>query len=396
MTTPSTSDVVVIGGGIVGLSCAFHLARAGVQVSVLERGRCGQEASWAGAGVLQCGSWHRRDPLVQLLRTSVCQYGAFCEELRERTRIDPEYIACGGFDVLLEDQQYRMAVSEVRAAGEWRDQFQRNPLELLTPEQARELEPNLTGDLLGVKYCPVSSQVRNPRLMAALEAACRLEGVHIVEQCEVGSLTRDGSRVTGVLTSRGPFAAGHVVLAAGPWSSQVDPELRRLMPVLPVRGQIVLLEARPRLFARIIERGRCYLVPRLDGRIVVGATQEHDVGFEKRNTAEGIHHLLTLSQRMVPSLASATLVRTWAGLRPGTPDDWPFLGPVPGMEGLLAAAGHFRSGLILAPLTGRIIADLVTTGRCEHDLSRYAPGRDFRKKSDKERAVDPSAEFANE
>jgi glycine/D-amino acid oxidase-like deaminating enzyme len=129
------SDVVVIGGGIVGMSCAWQLAKEGLKVTLLDRGLCGQEASWAGAGVLQCGSWHRHDPLVTLLRESLKRYDAFAAELRERTKIDPEFIHCGSFELLFEDQQYRMAASEVRAAESHRETYGRPVLELLPPEE---------------------------------------------------------------------------------------------------------------------------------------------------------------------------------------------------------------------------------------------------------------------
>jgi glycine oxidase len=373
------SDVIVIGGGVIGLSAAYELARAGLKVRVLEKGACGKEASWSGAGVLQCGSWHRRDPLVHLLRESLRLYRTFAPELLERTGIDPEFIQCGSFELLLDDQQYRMAASEVRAAGEYAAQWDSPVLELLTPEAAREREPNLAPELLGVKYSPVTCQVRNPRLIAALQRACLLEKIEIVEGCAVESLCREGSRVVGVNTTGGTFSSACVILAAGAWSALVDPQLREVTPVYPVRGQIVLLEMQPRPFTHIVERGKCYMVPRLDGRVVIGATEEHESGYSKRNTAEGVATLLTLAQRLVPLLARAELVTTWSGLRPGTPDRAPFIGPVPGHEGLIAATGHFRSGLILAPMTAKIVRELVTTGRTSHDLSRLAPGREFRK-----------------
>jgi glycine oxidase len=379
MSSNSTSDVIVIGGGVIGLSSAYELARSGLRVCLLEKGVCGKEASWAGAGVLQCGSWHRRDPLVALLRDSLRSYPAFAANLHERTGIDSEFVECGSFELLLEDQQYRMAASEVTAAETHAAAWGRKVLELLPPDVARQREPNLAGDLLGVKYNSVTCQVRNPRLMAALRAACLLQRVEIVEGCEVTGLMRQGSRVIGVRTNRGEFAAAHTVLSAGPWSASVDPEVAQKTPVYPVRGQIVLLEMQPRPFRHIVERGKCYMAPRLDGKIVVGATEEHESGFIKCNTAEGVATLLTLAQRLVPALARASVVMTWSGLRPGTPDRAPFLGPVPGCEGLIAATGHFRSGLILAPITACIVRDLITTGSTGYDLSRIAPGRVFKK-----------------
>jgi len=382
-----TSDVIIVGGGIVGLATAHELGKQGLGVTVLERNVCGREASWAGAGVLQCGNWHRKDVLVQLLRESIRNYDKFTDELRDRTGIDSEFVRCGSLDLLFEDQQYRMAASEVQAAEAYREEYGRPVLELLSPEQARQREPNITADMFGAKYCSTTCQVQNPMIMRALRQACMTENVKIFENCAVMELIRDGQRIIGARATGGEFTARHVILTAGPWSSLVDKQLETLMPTSPVRGQIVLLEMHPRPFTHVVERGRCYLIPRLDGRIVVGATQEPDVGYERRNTVEGIHHLLTLAQQLVPSLAGASIVRLWSGLRPASPDDWPYIGPVPGLEGLIAATAHFRSGLILAPITAKIVTQLVTKGQSDYDLARYAPGREFADKKKKKRKI---------
>jgi len=385
-----TTDVVIVGGGVIGLSSAYRLAREGVRVTLLERGLCGQEASWAGAGVLQCGSWHRTDGLVRLLRKSLLQYPDFAAELHEQSGIDPQHIPCGSFELLLDEQRHDMAVRAVKAAEHYHAQFGQTVLELLSPMQAREQEPHISEELLGAKSCPVTSQVRNPLLLKALRAACVRMSVEIVEQCPVQEFLRDDERVVGVRSKQGDFSCAHVVLAAGAWSSLIESFLEQKTPVYPVRGQIVLLEMQPRPFTHIIEQGDCYLVPRLDGRIVVGATEEHDSGYEKINTAAGIHQLLTLAQRLVPRLAGATILRTWSGLRPGTPDRRPFIGPVPGTEGLLAATGHFRFGLVLAPMTAKIIADLIVRGETEHDLARCAPGREITALSQSSREAEGS------
>lgn len=373
------SDAIIIGGGIIGLAVAWQLAKEGLSVTVLERGLCGQEASWAGAGVLQCGNWHRRDPLVVLLRESLRRYDGFTAELRERTKIDPEFIHCGSFELLFEDQQYRMAASEVRVAENYRETYGRAVLELLPPEEARKIEPNISAEILGVKANSVNCQVRNPLLIAALKAACLLDNVRIVENCAVREILRDGDKVTGVRSDQGTFSGPNVVLSAGSWSSLIDGEVGKLVQVYPVRGQIALLEISPRMFTHIVERGKCYMVPRLDGRIVVGATEEHEASYDKQNTVEGLAHLLTLCQKLVPGLSRASVVRTWAGLRPGTPDRGPYIGAVQGWRGLWSATGHFRSGLILAPITGQIMADLIIRGQTQWDIARIAPGREITK-----------------
>ena len=375
--SPDTSDVIVVGGGAIGLSIAWQLVREGVRVAVLERGRCGREASWAGAGILKHGNWRRTDPLFQLRRRSLQDYERFATELHDRTGIDPQYVRCGSLELLLDKRQHAAALAETQAAEAYRGEYGRPVVEVLSPEQARRCEPKLAADLTGLKHYPITAQVRSPRLMQALVAACRAEGVEIVEHAEVRDLIRDGDRVTGVRSLLGNHSCKHVVLAAGAWSSQLDPRLEELMPVRPVRGQVVLLEMQPRPFACVIERGKHYLVPRLDGRILVGATEEHDAGYEKRTTAAGVGDLLAFARWVVPALAEAALVGAWCGLRPGTPDGRPDLGPVPGADGLLVATGHFRSGLVLAPVTARIITDLIVRGRASIpvDLGSFAPGR---------------------
>ncbi|HOA72453.1 MAG TPA: glycine oxidase ThiO [Phycisphaerae bacterium] len=374
-TVHQSSDVIVIGGGVIGLAIADRLARDGARVTLLERGQCGREASWAGAGIIQSGSWHRRDPLVQMQRDSVRDYANFTADLRERTGIDPEYECCGTMELLLEDQQYRMARSEFKAAAAYEKEYGRRVIELWTPEQARSFESAITTDLLGVKYDSTAGQVRSPRLLRALQQACIQSKVNIVEQCEVKGLIQEKDRVTGVRTVRGSQSAGHVVLAAGVWSARLDQYVAAVMPTIPVRGQMVLLNLPTPLFARVLERGRTYLVPRRDGHVLLGATQEPEAGFDKDLTAGGVAALMSMALRLVPGLKDATVATMWAGLRPGTPDSRPYIGPVPGMSGLIAATGHFRCGLTLAPTTARIVSDLILRGESPYDLARCLPGR---------------------
>lgn len=376
---PATSDIVIVGGGVIGLSLAHALARQGVAVTVLERGECGREASWAGAGVLKSGSWRRDDPLARLRRASLSAYPDFVADLQEQTGIDPEYLACGSLELLLDESQVRRAHTEVESAERFTREYGRSVTEVLSPQAARELEPSLAEDGLAVKYCPVTSQVRNPRLLTALKSACARAGVCLMEHCPVLGLMQAGKRVRGVRTATGRLEAGHVVVAAGSWSSLLDERLESAAPVYPVRGQIVMLRSPERPLSRIVERGRCYIVPRLDGRILVGATEEHDAGYDKRNTADGIRGLLDLAQRLVPDLGQATVIQAWSGFRPGTPDRRPYLGPVPGIDNLSVATGHFRSGLILAPITAQVMSDLILHGHTSHDLTGMNPGREIRK-----------------
>jgi glycine oxidase len=185
----------------------------------------------------------------------------------------------------------------------------------------------------------------------------------------------DGTRVTGVATSGATILSEWVVLAGGAWSSQLHPLLARSMPVHPIRGQIVMLKADHRPCRRVLSAGKKYLVPRRDGHLILGATEEPEAGYSKRNTASGILGILEAVTKMAPGLGDASVVTTWAGLRPGTPDDKPYIGPVVGLDGLVAATGHFRAGLTLAPATAELVAAMITGRPIDLDLSQIQPGR---------------------
>ncbi|HUU85697.1 MAG TPA: glycine oxidase ThiO [Phycisphaerae bacterium] len=376
----ASNDVIIIGGGIIGLSIADRLAREGVGVTLLERGACGREASWASAGILKPSNPNKRGPMQQLQRVSLEMFPDFCTDLQNRTGIDPEYARCGWMELLMDDQRYRMALSEQRAGAEQGLLMPDGQPEwqVLTPEEAAQIEPAVSGDCLGVLLSRFSAQVRNSRLLRALIAACKAGGVQMRENTPVTSLQIDGNRVTGVVTGDKPVMGDRVVLCAGAWSSEIDARVRPLLPTYPVRGQIVLLDASDVAAARfthVVERKGCYLVRRSDGLVLVGSTVEHESGFDRRTTPAGVHQLMEDTLTLIPGLADASVAAFWAGLRPGTPDRRPYIGPVPGFEGLIAATGHYRTGVALAPITAEVVADFVLRGTCQRDLSRCRPGR---------------------
>ncbi len=378
MSTPS-EDVLIIGGGIIGLACADRLAADGRRVRVLERQRCGQEASWAGAGILAPCSWHRQDDLARMHMDALRCYPDYAAALQERSGIDPGYRRCGKLRLILDANRMNMAVKEARVAAAQRTPDGAAVLATLDPTAVRTLEPQLAGALLGAQHCRMTAQVRNPRLLQALAAACRRRGVVIEEGSIVRGLVKDGDRVRGARVDQGQRLAGTTLLCAGSWSSGLDAALGDCMPMHPVRGQMLLLHlaAAPLQGILEIEERHFYVVPRDDGHILIGSTEEHDSGFRKRNTAEAVARLAEQALRWVPALAGATLVRCWAGLRPGTPDRRPFMGRVPGLEDLWAVTGHFRTGLTVAPVVADIAADWLSSGRCAYDLRKAAPGRQF-------------------
>lgn len=367
-------DCIVVGGGVIGLSIARALALDGFSVTLLDRGQCGRESSWAGAGVLAPCNPHRRDSIATLRNESLTRYPQWCESLASQTGIDPEYEPCGELEIALDEDALRSLRDNERAAADEILADGHPAYRFLSVSGTRRLEPAISGDFLGSLECRRTAQVRNPRLLRALFQSCKMLNVNMQEGTSVHAILKRDGRCGGVETSHGTFSAGHVVLCAGAWSSQLA-GLTVPVPVHPVRGQMILMKFENRPFRHVIARGKTYLVPRRDGHVLLGATEEHDKSFSKRNTASGIAGLIQTAMKLVPGVAEGTLVTQWTGLRPGTPDENPIIGPVPGCDGLLAATGHYRAGLILAPITAEIVCSLISGRQIDADLAACGPAR---------------------
>lgn len=350
-------DVLVIGGGVIGLTTAYYAAKAGLRIVVLDRQEPGRESSWAGAGIISPGNPARaRTPLGRLKAVSAAMFPELSTELRELTGIDNGYMRCGGLEIQLsEDAWERRRIAAVlrQERGEGLTQW-----EVLDRVALHALEPNLADDLPGAIHFPGMAQVRNPWHLRALLAACERLGVGIQPHSEVRQWHRLEDRILAVTTDRERFEAGAFVIASGAWSEALLQLLGWQVGIHPVRGQIVLLNAGRPLFTRILQIGSDYLVPRGDGRVLVGSTEER-VGFDKSTTEEALERLRQMAYRLVPALRQAEVERYWAGLRPGNPDGKPVLGRVPGYHNLFVGAGHFRSGIHLSPVTGRILSAML-------------------------------------
>lgn len=348
----NTSDILIIGGGVTGLTTAWNLAAGGVSVTVVDRRELGREASWAGAGMLPPGNLSQAStPEAKLRSYSHDLWTELSATLADRTGIDNGYRRCGAIETA---GPFHPSLKNDIAA--WRAEEIR--FEMLDRTQLEQHVPDLAPTIQSGVLLPDFGQVRNPRHMKALATACRNAGVEIVEGCDALQLTDEGQGRVGVSSADRRFSFDRVCIAAGAWSSDILRALGTAIPVRPVRGQMVQLRVDQLPFSCVIEQGLKYLVPRTDGLILVGSTME-SVGFEKKTTAQGIASLIGFAKSLVPDLGRAELVRCWAGLRPGSPDELPFLGAVPGFENLLIAAGHFRSGLQMSPATGAIMADLL-------------------------------------
>lgn len=359
-------DVLIIGGGVIGLTSAYESARRGLKVLVLEQGQFGREASWAGAGIIPPGGGAAADSLDQLAAATSQMWPDLSAELRESTGIDNGYRRCGGISfAATPGGDVAADIAAWRACGV--------EVEPLDAQAVHSREPEIAPAWAVAAYrLPGMAQVRNPRHLKALVAACHTRGVDLRAGLPVADIERTGSKVTGVRTPTERFTARQYVVAGGAWSRQILATCGHDLDIEPVRGQIVLLSMLPLPFRHILECGARYVVPRPDGRILVGSTEEW-VGFDKSNTAEALCELLQFAVGLVPALGAAKYEQAWSGLRPFARRGRPFIGRVPGCDNLFVAAGHFRGGLTLSPITARLMAQLLADEPPDLPLDLFAP-----------------------
>ena len=361
-----TFDAGVIGGGIIGCATAWELARRGLRVVLLERDRLAAGASGAAAGMLAAqseaqgpGAW------LDLLLRARDGWAPRADELRTETGIDVEY-QCGGVLRVAANAEEQ---AELVARAAWQRALGLEA-QWLTAGEARRQEPALSPDVAGALWAPLEAQVRPARAVQALGAAAASKGVAVREGQAVYGLLRAGRRVSGLSTSAGTIHCGVVVAAAGAWSGWL-PELASL-PLGPVKGQIVAAQAPPNNGPRHIVWGRgAYITPKASGDVFIGATEEEGV-FDTRPTLGALAGLVTRAGQLVPSVNCWPLLSSWAGLRPALPDRLPVLAASPDLEGLYVATGHYRNGILLGPLTGRLMAQLVTGEATDVDLAPYS------------------------
>ena len=351
-----TADVLVIGAGIIGCGIAYELAKAGVRIVVAERGDIGRESSWAGAGV--CIAQRPGHHWLNRLRNeSQRLYPQWVAELKEQTGIDAEWCPCGRLELFGDESEWqraRQVAQSLRESGV--------AVDVLTAEEGRQVEPAVTEQIVGALLWHDDAHVRNPRLVRALALAAMRRNAVFLTHSPVLSLRLNDYGVEAQAGNE-RVSAGSLVIAAGCWSNFVGAMLGVDIPVAPVRGQIVLLDAMPTLLRHIVEWGDVYLVPRRDGKVLVGATVEF-VGYDKRTTAEGVAMLLRTALQVVPSLRQGNFVTAWAGLRPYA--ERPLIGQLAGSANTFVATGHFRIGIQLAPATAFAIRDFLLRG--ESDL----------------------------
>ena len=363
-------NILIIGSGAIGLQSARLLAKAGCKVTLLDQSAVGSEASWAGGGIVSpLYPWRYSPAVTALAHWSQDFYPRLGDKLIEEGGVDPEVHVTGLYWLDLEDEAEALAWAEREG----------RPLRPVPMAEVEAAVPPLRHGYRHAIHMAGVANVRNPRLLKSLRAALeRLPNVEIREQCGVTGFLRESGRVVGVRTAQGELRADAVVVAAGAWSGELLKTLGLELPVEPVKGQMILFKCASDFLPAMVMAGGRYAIPRRDGHILVGSTLEYE-GFDKTPTSEALGSLRASAIELLPALAEAEVVKHWAGLRPGSPDGIPFIGPVPEHDGLWLNCGHFRNGLVLAPASCQLLTDLLLGQAPIVDPAPYAPALRLRR-----------------
>ena len=355
-------DVLIMGGGVIGMMTARELANAGAKVLVVDKGQLASEASWAGGGIVSpLYPWRYSDAITALASWSQSSYVRLSQELLEETGIDPELRQKGLLMLAVEDEQDALA---------WAKRCQR-PVVQVTPEFVYQLEANLPKGLAQALWMPEVNSIRNPRLGQSLRRSLELHpNIEFRLDCPVLRVNRGEKGIDSVSTPAGDLIAGSYLLSAGAWSGGIAEAMDIQLQVQPVKGQMLLFKAKQGLLNRVVLQNGRYLIPRNDGRILVGSTLEFD-GFNKLTTEEAYKSLYESAIGILPKLDEYPVEAHWSGLRPGSPGGIPFIGQVPGLDNLYINAGHFRNGLVLAPASCHLVADLILGRQPMIDATPY-------------------------
>ena len=367
--TPSP-DVVIVGGGVIGCSIAYHLTKTGSSVRLIERDRVASGASGVAAGMLAPQvEAHYDDPFFDLCLRGRDEHLELAEALKDEVGLDVERHTTGVFRLALDEAE------RVELQRQMRWQTRRGlRAEWFEPQELGSLEPLLSGAagrlLAGGLWFPDEAQVHSPRLVAALAGASVKRGADLSEGVWATEILVEGSRATGVRTPSCVVEAESVVLAAGVWSTDIARDAGVEVPVAPVKGQLITLRALGRPLTRILWTGECYLVPKTGGQVILGATEEEG-NYDRHPTLAGVGALATAALEQLPWAGQFSMEGVWAGLRPAAPDRFPIVGWVPGVDNLLVATAHYRNGVLLGPLTGRRVSEAIRTGVIDSELAPF-------------------------
>ena len=344
-----SSDITIIGGGVMGLMTAREFLDAGATVTLLEKNGCGQESSWAGGGILSpLYPWRQAQAITDLVLPSLKRYPEIAADLHEKTGIDPEWTQSG----LLITQN-----PDEKLAREWCENSQ---IKIQTPDS--DFFNQLNTEPLNPIFLPEIAQIRNPRFLQALKKDVLNKGVQLIEHCKITDFTLEHNRIHDIKSNYGKLTTSEIVLTTGAWTREFfqkhliglidEPE------IYPAKGQMLLFDAPLNTLKSIILEGDRYLIPRRDGKILVGSTVEHDI-FNKKLTIEAHDQLSHFALTLLPVLKNAPMIKHWAGLRPATTDGVPYIGKHPEIQNLSLNVGHFRNGLNMSPASAQLLVDLI-------------------------------------
>jgi len=363
----------VIGGGVIGLTLAFRLAQRGFEVAIFDKRQVGQEASWAGAGILP--PINQRDPIHALDRLKQLSYQLhpkLSNELLELTGIDNEFQPCGGINLA-------STIGESAALSGSCELWTREKIQFkkLDHKSLVELEPQLNAfaetNFKNAIYFPEESQIRNPRHLKALIAACKKLGVQFHQECKVNSLSAKNGLLE-LQTDQHRHTVKNVCVTAGAWTTGLLKDIGSKSEVVPIKGHMLLFKLPSPCFSRVLNEGNRYLVPRKDGHVLVGSSEE-ETGFDKSLCESEVANLKTFARGILPILDDSKLVTTWTGLRPMSFDQIPYIGQHSEIENLFIATGHYRGGLQLSTGTAHVLTQLISGEPVEFELNELRPER---------------------
>ena len=368
------ADIIVIGAGVIGLSCAWRLAQKGKKVTVFERGLCGSGASLASLGVLSPHSAAHNEPFHILHRRSLAMCRPFISELESAAGSSVPFARCGALKILVNETNYANALAEIDAAGKLRPESgDTYKFELLDPKQVLEIEPETSPAPFGGLLNHTVAVVEVTSLIEALIQACKNSGIGIIPQTEIQRLKLNGAKIEAVEYRSGAATCDQVLVCAGAWTSALHPLLGRYSAIQPVRGQALEITAPSLEIRRVIKSQRGYLVPGRDGCIALGSTTELESGFGEQNTFKGLQEVWAKTSRALPAIRHCRVTRFWTGLRPAAPDRKLYLGRIPETENLFVAGGHYKIGFGFAPLTAQSISELMTSEKSSFNIETLFP-----------------------
>ncbi|MGD2118533.1 MAG: glycine oxidase ThiO [Chromatiales bacterium] len=343
------SDCIIIGSGIIGMLTARNLQMAGAEVTLIEKSQPGQESSWAGGGIVSpLYPWRYDGSVTRLASWGQRHYPLLCEQLKEDSGIDPEYVRSGLMIIAPDEQQQALSWSEHSGPG----------LEIIPADDIRTIEPAMSTTAESAIWMESVAQIRNPRIAKSLRVDVEKRGIRIISNTEIVSFYAKNEQIIGVTDGYETFHADQYAVCSGAWSGTLLAQLGTDIPVRPVQGQMILFRAKPHQVSRMVLEQDRYIIPRRDGRILFGSTIEH-VDFNKHTTDAARQELHDIAVSRFPLLRDCEIEHHWAGLRPGSPQGIPIISRHPSYKNLFVNAGHFRNGVVLAPASCRLMVELM-------------------------------------